>query len=107
MFPGDLPAWIITLFPKRKIPELKAAGLLKDENDFRYGYYLSNERAARYKTIATVLDKILDHLDGCTLRPKRRRYSEIELSRFEVIEGNGIRPESFLFAMLKGSGIHE
>jgi len=36
-----------------------------------------------------LISEILDYLDGYTLRPKNRIYTEVELSRFEVIEGGG------------------
>lgn len=88
-------------FRKDKIPALKVAGLMKDPRDFGYGYHLSNERAAEYKAISRLLGEVLDYLDGYTLRPKQRIYTDTELSRFTVIEGGG-QPSAICQFMLGG-----
>jgi len=80
-------------FHKDKIPALKAAGLMKKPEDYNYGYLFPNEYLAKlsedFRAIEKLLDEICEYLDDYTLRPKHRIYTEVELSRFEVIEGGG------------------
>jgi len=90
-------------FKKDKIPALKAAGLMKKPEDYNYGYHFPNEYLAKlrkgFKEIEDLLDEICSYLDGFTLRPKVRYYSDVELRRFTIIEGGG--ELSWIASMLK------
>ncbi|MCL2216674.1 MAG: hypothetical protein FWB91_06590 [Defluviitaleaceae bacterium] len=81
----------VVAYRKDKIPMLEAAGVMKDPKDFKYGWFRSNESDAilnkELRAMESLLDEIRDFINGCTLRPKRGRYTELELSRFTVIEG--------------------
>jgi hypothetical protein len=95
-------------YHKSKIPELKAAGMMKDTKDFEYGWHFPNEYYAKMGKQMTAADRlidgIIDFLNDCYIKPHRFRFSELELSRFEVIEGGGVC-NSGLVQILRGGAL--
>jgi len=73
---------------------LKEIGALNKPHQF--GYFRSNERNYEVTRDLNAADKLLveiiHYLRDCHVRPKAYRFTELELSRFEVIEGGKREP---------------
>ena len=80
-------------FDIKQEARLKEIGAFRQCPDWDYGYFRSNENNAKVNNALTAADKllseILSYINDCYIRPKVLRFTEMELSRFEVIDGGG------------------
>lgn len=82
---------------------LKEIGALSACPKWEYGYFRSNKNNAKVNNNLLAADKVLaeifSYIKNCRISPRAFRFSEMEMSRFEVI--NGSMRNSWLVECLK------